>query len=212
MKILRIDPVRKFPGSINIRDFQKGVIVHAIANVLLCKFMGEKVMPIHIKLETEGCPGGDTQIAQPQFLVNEIKVIMKAFALVKLEGCPASGLIMPWPIGITLFHGGKNMDQPLGPAGLLDDLLDTVILTESTKLADKFNFNAVLIRDTLRVLPDLFCKRLGETCKIENTDVVGFHIGCHAIRMAPSGNIPLDDHAVIAGDDTINLVSVFIRK
>ena len=137
---------------------------------------------------------------------------MKAFALVKLEECPASGLIMPWLIGITLLHGGKNMDKPLGLAGLLDALLDTVIFAESTEFTDEFNFNAVLICDTLRVLPDLFRKGLGEACKIENTDAVGFHIGCHTIRMAPSGNIALDDYAVIAGDYAIDLISVFICK
>ena len=137
---------------------------------------------------------------------------MKAFSLVKLEECLASGLIMPWLIGITLLHGGKNMNQSLSFAGLLDDLLNTVILTEGTKFADEFNFNAILICDTLGVLPDVFCKGFGEICKIENTDAVDFHIGCDTFRVAPARDIALDDHAVIAGDYAIDLLSVFICK
>ncbi len=44
------------------------------------------------------------------------------------------------------------------------------------------------------------------------TDVVGIQVAGHAFGMAPSGDISLDDHTVIASDRTINLVSVFIHK
>lgn len=43
-------------------------------------------------------------------------------------------------------------------------------------------------------------------------DVVGVQIASHAFGMAPSGEIPLDDHAVITSDRAIYFVSVLIRK
>ena len=97
---------------------------------------------------------------------------------------------MPWLISTALFHGGKDVDQPFSLSGFLDDLLNPVILAESPEPADKLDFNAVFIRDTLGVWPDLF--REGRE-KFEKSK----------IRMLL---------AVITSDHTINLVNLFIRK
>lgn len=110
MKVFRIDPVRELLGGFNIGDFEEGVIVHAEINVLLLQLTGKKVMPIHIELQTERRPGRDTQIAQAKFFINEIKVIMETFALVKFEECLTSCFIMPWFISIALFHGRKDVN------------------------------------------------------------------------------------------------------
>jgi len=93
--------------------------------------MGEKIMAVHVELQTERRPCGDIQAAEPKLLINKVKVIMEAFALVKLKECSACCLIMLWLIGIALLHGGKDVDQPLRFSGLLDDLLDAVSFTES---------------------------------------------------------------------------------
>jgi len=94
--------------------------------------------------------------------------------LVKFQECFSGCFIMPRPISIALFHGRKDMDQPLGLAGFLNDLLDAVIFPESPQLTDELNLDAMFICNTLGIGTDLFRKRLGETRKIKNTDVVGF--------------------------------------
>lgn len=43
-------------------------------------------------------------------------------------------------------------------------------------------------------------------------DTVDLHIGGHGFHMTPVWDISLDDHAVITGNDTINLSGVFICK
>ena len=63
-------------------------------------------------------------------------------------------------LGITLFHGRKDMDQSFGFSCLAEDLLNTVIFTESAEFTDEFNLNPVFIRDTLGILADLLRKRL----------------------------------------------------
>ncbi len=136
--------------------------MHAVSNALLLQFMGEQVMAVHIELQAERRPGRDTQIAESKFLVNEIEIIMKTFALVKFKECLPCGFIMPGLISIALFHGGKDVDQTLGLSGFLNDLLNPVILAESPKLTNEFDFNAVFICDALGVCADLFRKRLGE--------------------------------------------------
>ena len=50
---------------------------------------------------------------------------------------------MPWLISIALFHGGKDVDQPFGLSGFLDDFLNPVIFAEGSEFADKLNINAI---------------------------------------------------------------------
>ena len=86
------------------------MVFDAVGDILLLQFVGGKVVPVHIKLQTKRSPCGYAQIAQPQFFVNEVKIIMKTFAPVKLQECPASCFFMPWFIGIALFHGREDVD------------------------------------------------------------------------------------------------------
>lgn len=154
MEAFRVDPVRELLGSFNIRGLKEGVIMHTVSDSLLLQLMGKKVVAVHVEQQAERSPCGDTQIAESKLLVNEIEIIMKTFALAKFKKCLPCGLIMPWLISIALFHGRKDMNQPFGSSGLLDDSLNPVIF------ADEFNFNVVFICDTLGVRTDLFCKRL----------------------------------------------------
>ena len=162
MEVFWIDPVREFLDGFDIRHFQESIIMHAVSNFLLLQFMGEQVRAVHIELQTERRPGRDTEVTEPKFFVNEIEIIVETFALVKLKECLSRGLVMPGFISIALFHGGKDVDQPLGLSGFLNDLLNPVILAESPKLTNEFDFNAVFICDALGVCADLFRKRLGE--------------------------------------------------
>ena len=130
--------------------------MHAVSNALLLQFMGEQVMAVHIELQAERRPCRDTKVTEPQFFVNEIEIIVETFALVKLKECLSRGLVMPGFISIALFHGGKDVDQPLGLSGFLNDLLNPVILAESPKLTNEFDFNAVFICDALGVCADVF--------------------------------------------------------
>ncbi len=61
METFRVNPVRKLLCSCGIRDFEESVIVHAVRDSLLLQFMGEEVMAVHIELQSERRPCGDTQ-------------------------------------------------------------------------------------------------------------------------------------------------------
>lgn len=136
--------------------------------------MGQKIMTVHVELQSEGSPGGDPEITQAEFFIYKIKIIMETFALVKLKECFSGCFIMLWLISIALFHGRKDMNQPLRLTGFLNDLLDAVIFSERPEFPDELNLDAVFICNALVIGTDLFRKRLGETRKIKNTDVVGF--------------------------------------
>ena len=136
--------------------------MHAVGDPLFLQLMGKKIMAVHVELQAERRPGGDTQITEAQFFVNEIKIIVEAFALVKFKECLSSGLIMPRLISAALFHSRKNVDQPLSFASFPDDFLNPVIFAESSEPAYELDFNAVFICNTLGVRANLFCKGLGE--------------------------------------------------
>lgn len=125
--------------------------MHAVSDFFLLQFTGKEIVSIHIELQTERRPGRDTEVTEPKFFVNEIEVIVEAFALVKFKECLPRGLVMPWLISIALFHGRKDMDQPLGLAGFPNDLLDAVIFAESPKLTDKLDFNAMFLCNALGI-------------------------------------------------------------
>ena len=162
MEVFRIDPVGELLGGFDIRDFQESIIMHAVSDSLLLQFMGGQVMAVHIELQTERRPSRDTEVTEPKFFVNEIEIIVETFALVKLKECLACLLVMPWLISIALFHGRKDVDQPFGLSGFPDDFLNPLILTESPKLTNELDFNAVFICDALGVCTNLFRKGLGE--------------------------------------------------
>ncbi len=72
----------------------------------LVRVFKEKVPDIKIDLNKINRIENGTQ--KPD--VDLLKIIMKAFAPVKLQECPAGCLIVPWSVSITLFHGRKDMD------------------------------------------------------------------------------------------------------
>ena len=111
---------------------------------------------------------------------------------------------MPGSVSIAAFHGRKDMDEAFCFSGFRKELLDTVIFAEGMEFTDELNFNSVFRGNLLRILPDLFCKGLGEIGIIKNADAVALHICGHSIVMTPVWDISLYDHAGIAGNDTIN--------
>ena len=121
--------------------------MHTVSDPFLLQLMGQKIMAVHVELQPEGSPGGDTQITQAEFFIYKIKIIMETFALVKLKECFSGCFIMPWLISIALFHGRKDMDQSLGLSGFPDDFLNPVIFLERPELTDKLDFNAAFLSD-----------------------------------------------------------------
>ena len=53
-------------------------------------------MAIEVKLQPEGTPGGDAQIAEPESRsIDEIEIITQAFPTIGLQEGLAGGLIIP---------------------------------------------------------------------------------------------------------------------
>ena len=66
-------------------------------------------MGIEVKLDSEGCPGWDSQIAKSQFLVNEVEIVMDTLGLGATKGGPFVSLGVVGFKGGAGFHGGENV-------------------------------------------------------------------------------------------------------
>ena len=82
----------------------KGIIQRFIADSFLLHFISQPVMPVHIKLETKRRPGRNTKIAQSEFFVDEIEIVVQTFAGVIFQKCFSACFVMPWFISVAAFH------------------------------------------------------------------------------------------------------------
>ena len=85
-------------------------------------------MAVHVKLKPERRPCRNAEIAETEFPIDKIEIVMKTLALVKLQESLSGCFIMPWLVSITALHGRENVNQAFCFPGFSDDLLDAVIL------------------------------------------------------------------------------------
>lgn len=64
----------------------------------------QPVMPVEVDLQAAWQPGGDSHVAQPQFLVDEIEIVVQALAVVWSQERPARCLVVPAFVGRTRLH------------------------------------------------------------------------------------------------------------
>src|SRR5437588_8404627 len=68
-------------------------------------------MPIAIELQTERAPGRHAEIDQAQLGVDEVKVVMQAFASIRPQEGAMGVLVMPGLVGVAGFHRRDDMHQ-----------------------------------------------------------------------------------------------------
>src|SRR5438270_1463976 len=72
------DPLGAWP----VRDFDKGVVDEPIFDTLLTQLTGQPVVAIEVDLQPAGQPCRYAHVAQAQLFVDEIEIVMKAFAII----------------------------------------------------------------------------------------------------------------------------------
>src|SRR6202023_1438011 len=74
-------PLRLSP----IADLDKGIVPQLIVNFALSQLSRQPVMSVEVDLQTARQPGGNTDVGQSQFFVDEVEIIMQALAVVGLQ-------------------------------------------------------------------------------------------------------------------------------
>src|SRR5262245_34670549 len=165
-------------------------------------------MAIAIYLEPERTPSRYSHVAQPQILVDGIHVVVQAFAIVWLQVCLVSLLVMPRLVATTGLHRGQNAHQSRLFSTLVQHLFDPFLLAELLLTSNKFDLDSVRGGDTLHVLPNGVAQRLCPLRVVENADLVLVEVVRHALGVAPLWNRPLDDDPVVARKNASDLALV----
>jgi hypothetical protein len=63
---------------------EKRVVELYVADLSAIQLAGQPIVAVAIKLQAERAPGRDPQVAQAQFLIDEVEIIVQTFAVVRL--------------------------------------------------------------------------------------------------------------------------------
>ncbi len=117
-------------------------------------------MSIEIELEAEGAPSGDAKIAQTKLGIDEVEVVVKALAAIRLQECPFGFLVEPRLIGGAGFHGREDVNESRVRTAPSQDFLNSTLLPRS-RLSHKLDFDTRLLGESFGILPDLSTVGLG---------------------------------------------------
>lgn len=190
-------------GAGEVGNVDEGILQHGVSDAFFLELEGQFVMPVEIELQAERCPGGDPQVTQPQFRMDEIEVVMQTFRLGGLEGCLASGLVMPGPERGAGFHRREYVDQARVITMPGDDCFDALFLTEVVA-PDELDLQTVLTSKLPSACADLLPKLLGEQRIIEEANSSHPQMPRHSLRMADVGERTNNYHPVKARQSTTN--------
>jgi hypothetical protein len=190
-------------GAGKVGNIDEGIFQQGVSDAFFLELDGQLVMPVEIKLQAERCPGRDPQVAQPQFRVDEVEVVMQTFCLGGLEGGIAGGLVVPGPERGAGFHRREDMDQAGVITALGDDCFDALFLTEVVA-PDKLDLQSVLTSKLPSACADLLSKLLGEQGVIEKSNSLQPQMPRHGLRMTDIGEGANNYHPVEARQSTTN--------
>ncbi len=183
-----------------------------VADALLFELAGQPVVAVEVELQAEGGPSGDAKIAEAEFFVDEINVIVQAPPGVVLEKVGVRLLVVPRFEGRASLHGGEDVYNAGMVATLGEDLLDALLLAEIPLLANELDFQPVGGSQCFDSVLDLVTHRCCPSFEVENADVVGEKPVRDRPWMANVGQGSLDDNTVETRHDSGDVVGMTFEK
>ena len=97
--------VGQFLRLFEVGDPAEGVIQHPVFDVVFAHLARQNTVAIAVELQPEWTPRRHPQRAQPQILVDEVDVVVQAFAIVRLQVGLVSLFVVPRLIAAAWLHG-----------------------------------------------------------------------------------------------------------
>jgi hypothetical protein len=207
MECFNLEVIRELLGLREILHLDEGIVQKAIGETLPAQKAGQVRVSVKIELQPEGSPGGYPQIAQPEIFKDEVEIVVDTFGVCASEKCLARLLVMPGFERRTGLQGGEDMDQSGMIPPLGDDLLDPSFLTEIL-LSDKFDLQAIVPSQTLRLETDFVPQGFGKLGVIENPNALGPQVATHCIGITDIGKRPGDDDPIEARENSSNFTGI----
>lgn len=143
--------------------------------------------------------------------MNEVKVVMQAFAAIQLQVGFASQLVVPGFVRKARLQSREDMHQP----GLLTAPSpngSNAVFFAKVLLANVFDFETGFLRQGCGVGTDLLPQALRKLDVIENANVMGVELAGHALRITPRLDAAGQDRPVVTVRHTIQPVCVLLRQ
>ena len=123
----------------------EGVVDESVSDALAVELSRQPVVSVEVKLQAEGAPGRHPQVAEPELFVDEVEVVVQAFAAGGLEKGLVGFLVVPRLVGVARLHRRENVDESRMIAALFDEGLDAFFLADIL-LADEVDLEVVVRR------------------------------------------------------------------
>jgi len=198
-------------GTGKIGNIDEGIFEQGVSDSFFLELDGQFVMPIEIELQAERRPGGHAQVAQSQFRVDEVEVVMQTFRLSGLEGGLSGGLVVPGPERGAGFHRREDVNQTGVVTTLGDDRLDALFLPEVVS-PDELDLQSALAGELPGACADLLPKTLGEQWVIKEANSPYPQMPGHRLCMANVGERANNYYPVETGQGAANYGCMPIYK
>jgi hypothetical protein len=202
-----IDVVGQLLRFLNVFDAHKTVVEHRRIDAFAGQLSRQLVVAVEIELETKRRPRRHSEIAQAKLGINEVEVVMQAFATVVFEECFVGCLVMPGLIARTGLHGREYMHKAGMRTALNDEVLYALFLAKIF-LVDEVDGKAVLCGNRFGILPYLFSQRQCPLGIVENADAAECQKPRHSLRIAYAWNGAGQNNTVNTGNNALDFITM----
>src|SRR5262249_17264801 len=172
---------------------------------------GQPAMSVAIELQAERAPSRHAQIDQAQLGVDEVEVIMQAFAAVRPQEGAMRAFVVPGLVAVTGFHRRDDMHQAGIVATHGKNLGDEVLLADMA-LGNMFDGHASSTGQFASPVADAIAERFSKSRIVEDADLPRRQKCRHSLRITGPWQRAGDDDAVVAGEHPGEALTVTIRQ
>src|SRR6202140_5037240 len=98
--------------TVHIGNAQKGVVGLHEPDALALERPGHGAVAIAVELQAERCPGRDPEVAQPEFVIDEVEVVVQTLARLGAQVGLAAALVVPRLVARAGLHRRDDVHQP----------------------------------------------------------------------------------------------------
>src|SRR6202043_4162423 len=197
--------------ALPVVDAQESVVGQGETDPGGGELAGQPAMPVAIELEAERTPCRHAQIDQTQFGVDEVEVVVQAFAGIRPQERAMRLFVVPGLVGVAGFHRRDDMDQAGMVAAHGKDLGDDVFLA-NVLLGNVFDGDASRTGQFGSAVAHAITKRFGKSRIVEDPDLPRRKKPHHPFRIAGPGQRAGDDDPVVAGEHPGEALAVTLRQ
>ena len=166
---------------------------------------------VPVELQAKRRPGRHPQIAQREFLVDEVKVMVQTLARLRAQKRLATGLVVPRPVPRTSLHRRDYVHQ-IHPVATQAQHPRHQLFLADVALADVFDLHRRRRTHFLRPLAYPISQWLGKARGVEDANLVRIQKARHPARVTCSRQGAGDNHPVVARQHSMKIRRIPIAQ